>query len=116
MIQYEYIIFLLLSVGLLFSLAYKNKNKNINDSIMFMLVVLMILMSGLRVNDSDYLEYNKMYNEVPSLYNFTLSAIKDIHGEIGYLFLSSFLKHLIYRFSFFILYSIVIFDAYLFFF
>ncbi|MIS67195.1 EpsG family protein, partial [Salmonella enterica] len=51
--------FLLLSVGLLFSLAYTNKNKNINDSIMFMLVVLMILMSGLRVNDSDYLEYNK---------------------------------------------------------
>ncbi|HGB4206339.1 TPA: EpsG family protein, partial [Salmonella enterica subsp. enterica serovar Aberdeen] len=61
--------FLLLSVGLLFSLAYTKKNKNINDSIMFMLVVLMILMSGLRVNDSDYLEYNKMYNEVPSLYN-----------------------------------------------
>ncbi|EJT5293004.1 EpsG family protein, partial [Salmonella enterica] len=94
--------FLLLSVGLLFSLAYTNKNKNINDSIMFMLVVLMILMSGLRVNDSDYLEYNKMYNEVPSLYNFTLSAIKDIHGEIGYLFLSSFFKTFDLPFQFFL--------------
>ncbi|EBS7177085.1 EpsG family protein, partial [Salmonella enterica subsp. enterica serovar Rubislaw] len=72
------------------------------DSIMFMLVVLMILMSGLRVNDSDYLEYNKMYNEVPSLYNFTLSAIKDIHGEIGYLFLSSFFKTFDLPFQFFL--------------
>lgn len=94
--------FLLLSVGLLFSLTYTKKSKNINDSIMFMLVVLMILMSGLRVNDSDYLEYNKMYNEVPSLYNFTLSAIKDIHGEIGYLFLSSFFKTFDLPFQFFL--------------
>ncbi|HAG7655329.1 TPA: O75 family O-antigen polymerase, partial [Escherichia coli] len=96
------LLFSVLAFGLILALAHNNKSGDINAYLMFFLVVLMVLISGLRMNDSDYIEYRKMYNEVPILCDFSLASIRDIHGEVGYLFLSSIFKTLCLPFQLFL--------------
>ncbi|HDW3467828.1 TPA: EpsG family protein, partial [Escherichia coli] len=51
------LLFSVLAFGLILALAHNNKSGDINAYLMFFLVVLMVLISGLRMNDSDYIEY-----------------------------------------------------------
>ena len=109
------LLFSVLAFGLILALAHNNKSGDINAYLMFFLVVLMVLISGLRMNDSDYIEYKKMYNEVPILCDFSLASIRDIHGEVGYLFLSSIFKTLCLPFQLFLFfYCFFITPAYIF--
>ena len=52
----------------------------------------MSLMISLRNGVADFLEYVDMFNETPFLNEFRLTNIKNIHGEVGFLFLISIIK------------------------
>ena len=94
--------------GLILALAHNNKSGDINAYLMFFSWSLMVLISGLRMNDSDYIEYRKMYNEVPILCDFSLASIKRYTWEVGYLFLSSIFKTLCLPFQLFLFYCFFI--------
>ncbi|EPQ6906580.1 EpsG family protein [Citrobacter freundii] len=87
-----FLLFLLFSFLLLSLLT--GKIKALNSYITVCLSVFLIFIAGLRINDSDYVAYNNIFLETPELFDFTLSSIKNIHGELGYLFISSLVKTL----------------------
>ncbi|MEQ3511910.1 EpsG family protein [Pseudoalteromonas sp. BZB3] len=71
----------------------------LNRSFQFLLLILVTLVSisffGLRWHSgADYAGYLMIYEYIPTLSSFSLSAVKDIHGELGFLFFSSFVKSL----------------------
>ena len=50
-------------------------------------------MSGTKFNsDVDYFGYYELYLETPSFDVISLEKVKSLYGEIGYLYLTSFLK------------------------
>lgn len=52
----------------------------------------MSLMISLRNGVADFWEYVDMFNETPFLNEFSIASTKNIHGEVGYLFLNSIIK------------------------
>lgn len=59
------------------------------------LVYYVTVISGFRQHsDVDYIGYVNIFSEVPVVADFTLSAVKNIYGEVGFLFLNSLVKSL----------------------
>ncbi|AYN29776.1 EpsG family protein [Buttiauxella sp. 3AFRM03] len=88
----DYILFSLMFFGIILSLFSSSKRDVFSCVLLILLAVLMVFIAGLRANDSDYYAYKEMYESVPMVYDFSLTSIRDIHGEVGYLYLSSLFK------------------------
>ena len=95
MIIYWIVFFVLAFVCVLFPNFTKNKDYNINFYLFTVVVlVLLTLFAGLRLNSNDYDGYVKIYYSIPSLNEISKHWIdsQTLNVEIGFIILCSFLK------------------------
>lgn len=77
------------------------RNRKLDLLSIFAFSFFVILVSGFRWNsDVDYQPYSGMYDETPLLAFFNYENIRNLHGEPGYLFVSSLFKTLGFEFYF----------------
>lgn len=84
--------YLLLIIPLAY-LASMSESKLAGRLVLVLTALLTIVISGFRWgSDVDHMDYARMFAETPSLENFNQDSIYEIHGEPGYLLLSSLVK------------------------
>ncbi len=87
-----YFVLPLLSLSLIASLV---RSRDMGSMVLTITTLATIAISGLRwASDVDHLDYADMFAETPLLANFNQESISDLHGEPGYLLVSSILKSL----------------------
>src|SRR5262250_2736774 len=71
------------------------KNKQADRRALIICCVAVIMIAGLRwYCDADYEGYAEMYNDNPTISDFSQESIGSLYGEGGYLFLSAIFKTL----------------------
>lgn len=87
-----YFVLVLLPLSLIANLV---RSRDMGSIVLTITTLVTIAISGLRwASDVDHLEYADMFAETPVLANFNQESISDLHGEPGYLLVSSILKSL----------------------
>lgn len=71
--------------------------------VLFFLFVILVVFSGLRSGDRDFLEYQRVYELTPEIMDFTIQKVDDLHGELGYIILSSLVKSAGFSFNLFLI-------------
>ncbi|MND36923.1 hypothetical protein D3C87_886890 [compost metagenome] len=96
--------FALLTLIFIFSLlSLRQSHHPIGAALHIYICVVIILFAGLRGGDRDFFVYQEIYEATPLINDFSLEFVRNIHGEIGYLLLSSLLKSIGLGFNFFLL-------------
>lgn len=87
-----YFVLMLLPLSLTASLV---KSRDAGTLVLLITTFVAIAISGLRwASDVDHLDYAEMFVETPDLGHFNQESIWDLHGEPGYLLVSSIIKSL----------------------
>jgi hypothetical protein len=91
-VTYIFLLFIIICIASFSDVVKSDKSTKI--IFVFGCSIVMSFMISLRNDVSDFSEYVDMFNDTPYLNEFSLTNIKNIHGEFGYLFLNSIIKTL----------------------